>query len=104
MSKINKMPSRRFANMKKSAKRRGLEIEITLDDWKNMMEEAEYECTYCGDDVKESSGGSLDRVDNEVGYVKENVEVCCGNCNHMKRHLGVEEFIMHVKKIVEKVT
>lgn len=102
MKNKDEMPSRRFSNLKKSAKRRGVEVSITLVDYKKILTDGGYMCTYCGDDVTHSTGGSLDRVDNAVGYVIGNLLVCCGICNSMKNCMSSGEFVAHVNKICIK--
>jgi hypothetical protein len=54
-------------------------------------------CHYCGkaniDWHSRSQKSNLDRKDNTKGYTFENVVVCCGLCNFMKREwLSYEEF------------
>jgi hypothetical protein len=34
----------------------------------------------------------LDRVNNDIDYVEENLVPCCKNCNFAKRNMTVEEF------------
>lgn len=96
---VSRMPSNRFNNLRKSASRRGIDVDIDLCEYKSILENKNYLCEYCNDDVSGSSGGSLDRIDNDIGYLKGNLKVCCGNCNHMKRHLSEDEFIKHIRKI-----
>jgi len=94
-------PYPRFRNLLKSARRRGVELNIDIDDWKELMDD--YVCSYCGDDVSKETGGGLDRVDNNVGYEKDNLKVCCKICNSMKSTLSEEEFRNHIVKIYEKL-
>lgn len=59
-------------------------------------------CRYCGAEPsyeygqKRNNGkyiyNGIDRVDNNVGYVKENCVPCCGHCNYMKSAVPVEKF------------
>lgn len=41
----------------------------------------------------------IDRIDNTIGYTKDNCVSCCKTCNMMKRDLTVKEFLNHIKKI-----
>jgi hypothetical protein len=43
----------------------------------------------------------IDRVDNEIGYVRGNSAPCCTICNRMKRELSYSGFLNHVRKIYE---
>ncbi|SRR3989442_14024017 len=55
-------------------------------------------CSYCGDAPFEGCG-SIDRVDNNRGYVRENCVPSCGYCNTMKGSLTKEKFLSQVEKI-----
>lgn len=44
-------------------------------------------CFYCGDSLLEQTGISLDRIDNDEGYIVSNVLPCCGRCNQVRSNL-----------------
>lgn len=44
---------------------------------------------------------SVDRIDNSIGYTKDNCVACCGLCNRMKSDLTPEEFIAHTRAIAD---
>lgn len=46
----------------------------------------------------------LDRLDSSLGHIEGNVVPCCWDCNHMKGRRTVEEFVAHIKRIVEFFT
>ena len=52
-------------------------------------------CKYCNDKPIEHHG--IDRIDNNLGYVKGNVTSCCSYCNMYKNTMSVEEFISIIK-------
>lgn len=64
-------------------------------------------CVYCGALPKNKCnwGGTtrlyngLDRVDNEKGYIKNNVVSCCTLCNMGKNKLGKEDFLEWIKRV-----
>lgn len=67
-------------------------------------------CDYCGCEPAQQEKGrpgnngsctysGLDRKDNEVGYIPENVVPSCGTCNYAKRLLSVDEFLSHIDRI-----
>ena len=55
-------------------------------------------CKYCGQ-ANETEIRGLDRVDNEKGYLKENVVAACGICNRMKHVFHPEFFVDHCRVI-----
>ncbi len=76
-----------------SAKDRNYEISILLEDFKNIVEKP---CHYCGE-IEKRRG--IDRVNNLIGYTKENSIGCCKVCNVMKRTLSKSDFLNHIEKI-----
>lgn len=43
----------------------------------------------------------LDRIDSSGIHEKSNTVVCCKTCNYMKRHMPVDDFLTHIKRIYE---
>lgn len=77
---------------KQSASRRGKEFELTYEDFLSIFHQS---CTYCG----EADARGIDRVDNTLGYLKENCAPCCDRCNKMKWSFSKEDFLSHAIKI-----
>lgn len=75
------------------AKKAGLEITITLKDFKKITNQP---CVYCDEEERQRG---IDRVDNNKGYVIDNCASCCGKCNMMKMKQTKEEFLEHIEKI-----
>ncbi len=89
MKEIDKLPNIRFSHLKSDARRRGILLDLTLDQCKVLWSQP---CTYCNKDLSEAVGSSLDRLDNSVGYTLANVQSCCGDCNKIRgRNFTVEE-------------
>ena len=84
----------------KRSKRKGLDDYIDFNLFKEL---ANKNCTYCGDEpnncftdrlnknykVKYSG---IDRIDSNIGYIKNNVVPCCNKCNTAKSILSQNEF------------
>jgi len=79
------------------AKKAGYEMNITLEDFENITS---LPCKYCGENERQRG---IDRVDNNIGYLKENCVSCCGICNMMKMKLTKEKFLNHIKKIYKNI-
>jgi hypothetical protein len=81
----------RWECIQRSAKPKGLKIEITKEDVARMCVQL---CYYCGEDPGETGVTfGVDRVDNSVGYTVENSVTCCSVCNYAKKDLHVMDFI-----------
>ena len=89
----NSTPSGEYRIYKNVATRKGKEFLLSLEDFSQIKTKS---CIYCGED-KERRG--IDRIDNSLGYTRENSAPCCQICNYMKKNYSVEKFISHVKKI-----
>lgn len=90
-----------------SAKNRGLAFELTEDEFDLLIAA---DCHYCGrsrSKIREVSraGGAfvfngIDRKDNGLGYVTENVVTCCIICNRAKGVTPYGVFIAYLEQIV----
>lgn len=100
-------PSKRsvYSAYRYNAKKAERLFDITFNEF---VEITSKNCSYCGGKpqnrikTKEAEPyiyNGIDRVDNSLGYIKENCVPCCGKCNLMKRGMTVVEFISHIKKI-----
>ena len=84
-----------FVNMlisiyKSNAKKRKISYELSYDEFVSIINEP---CAYCGDanenilkkaKYEDFPYTGIDRVDNSLGYVKENTVPCCEFCNRAK--------------------
>lgn len=66
-------------------------------------------CEYCGESVnwtefnvlKHGSSVNFDRRDSNIGYVKENIVICCSPCNYIKhRFLTYEEMKIAMAAVI----
>lgn len=87
----------RFYSIKVNAIKRGKEFNLTKEYVVPMFRAP---CHYCGD-VTDSL--NLDRLNNALGYVIGNVVPCCYRCNTIKNTMGVNEMVIHIKKIINRM-
>jgi hypothetical protein len=76
----SKTSKQRFVLAKSSAVSRGKVWELTLDQYEKLINQP---CCYCQDRMCAPVvyGKGLDRIDNLIGYIIENVQPCCTACN-----------------------
>lgn len=80
----------RWMRSKYNAKKRGKIWDINLELFTELMS---LPCTYCNESVAEETGSSLDRKDNDLGYLSDNVVTCCKLCNRIRsKSMSSEEF------------
>jgi hypothetical protein len=95
-----------FSRYKSSARDRGHEFSLTLEEFTKVIEGA---CVYCG--VGHSIEhkrvrttylhNGADRVDSKQGYVSGNVVSCCLTCNYAKNKLSLEKFQEWITRIAD---
>lgn len=90
---------------KKSAQVKNLAFDLTIDDFKILLDGM---CHYCGEPptrVSRSTSGAtylyngIDRQNNMLGYVSANCVSCCSDCNYFKRARSEEEFLGKIARI-----
>jgi hypothetical protein len=97
----------RFHGLKDRAKRSGLEVNITLDDLKNLWNKQEGKCAISGIQMTYIFGKgrvptniSVDRINSLEGYTKTNIQLVCMAVNQMKSDLSITELVYFCEHIV----
>lgn len=81
-----------------NAKARDREFSLTLEEFSAFWQKP---CHFCNEPI---STIGLDRKDNSLGYVVNNVIPCCFQCNFLKGKTSYTEFIGHCAKIARHLT
>lgn len=89
-------PEIRFESLKKSAMSRKKEVNLTYEDYLDIIS---LPCVYCG--TLTLSGGGVDRVNSKKGYNINNCVSCCYICNSLKYFLNVEVFLKQCAKVAK---
>jgi|688.fasta_scaffold848642_1 hypothetical protein len=89
----HKQPKTRYNVYKRGALRRGYSFNITIEQFNTFWDTS---CHYCNEPIK---GIGIDRIDNTIGYVHDNLISCCTLCNFMKHNTNYKEFIDRCIKI-----
>jgi hypothetical protein len=93
-----------FNKFKMSATHRSLEWEITIEDVALILFEQFSRCALSGVEISAKGDlktitASIDRIDNSIGYTKENIQLVHKKINMMRGTLTVEEFIDFCKSV-----
>jgi len=76
-----KIPEYQYWQIRSNAKRRNIELDLTLDTYKSKRK---LPCHYCGKQLEET-GSCIDRLDNSIRvYNDTNTVPCCHICNYLK--------------------
>lgn len=92
--------NRRYSKYLNGARKRRLQFDISKSEFDFITKQP---CVYCGEYafIYQSKGiNGIDRVDSKIGYVKGNIVPCCVICNRMKLDYDKEEWINHMKLIL----
>ena len=88
----------KFKYYSRIAKERGIKFLLTEEQFLSFWQKP---CRYCGSEIKTIG---LDRFDNKSGYTIDNAVPCCTTCNKMKLTLEYNDWIFHIKKIINNVS
>jgi len=93
-----------YTKCKNSAKKKDIFFDLTFEEFKFFTKI--HNCIYCDSLIDWNTSKdryNLDRKDNSIGYIKNNLVVCCWFCNNLKSNLlNYEEFILF-KPILIKI-
>jgi len=79
----------------KGAKQRNLDFKLTKTEFNELIIQ---ECFYCNYH-KSGEVNGIDRINNDKGYITENVVTCCQTCNTLKGASHPQEFIDKIMAI-----
>lgn len=93
------MPKVRWTNSRSGAKKRDLEWAIDYEDYVALIVQV---CFYCQGALDECGAG-LDRKDNDLGYMVDNVVPCCSLCNYMKSDMLSYEQMVRLSPVLQEL-
>jgi hypothetical protein len=80
------------------AKNKNIEWSLTKEQFIEITNKV---CYLCGKKTDNNHKNGIDRIDNNQGYVAENVKPCCGECNYMKKNYNIDELFVKFKMIYD---
>jgi hypothetical protein len=79
----------KFLQAKADVKAREMEFKLTYEFLIELWNKG---CYYCKNNLLKETGISADRINNDIGYLPNNVLPCCGRCNKIRGdNLTVDE-------------
>jgi hypothetical protein len=90
------------------SRKHNLEFNITMDDIYNMIVKQDFKCNLTKIDLTFEMGSgrvqtnmSLDKINPNLGYTKDNIQIVCAAVNMMKSNLSNDELYNFCEKILE---
>lgn len=85
------------------ATRKGLAFDITVDDIvvPDRCPYLNIQLTICTDGIVKDDTASIDRIDNEKGYVKGNIRIISFRANKMKSNLNAADLIHFANAVLK---
>jgi hypothetical protein len=91
------------SSTKREKRKRICVFDITLEDVKNRVQLQNNKCIYTGREFvyayNESDKPSIDRIDSNKGYTKDNIQMVTTRANAMKNDMTHEEFLKLIEDI-----
>lgn len=100
--KYDRKPVGIWRILKQNSKVRNRVFELDLDDFISWYESQEKVCAYCAKPPKESKRLEIDRKDNGLGYLIENMALACEDCNDVKGKVLTFDEMKIVGEVVMK--
>ena len=91
------LPRDKYNRYIRRAETDGYDFDISFEVFKKLVEA---DCYYCGLKRGKNLNG-IDRVDNDVGYLEENIVTACKICNNMKNTYNEATFILMCAHIAD---
>lgn len=95
---------------KQRAKYASLDWSLTTEEFNKLIID---NCSYCGQSpsniMKNAHNNGnftyngIDRVNNQLGYIQNNVISCCTICNRAKGEMSYEDFILWIKRLTRNI-
>jgi hypothetical protein len=80
----------------KAINRMKVDFEITEEEFNELVNN---KCYLCRKENNSFHQNGIDRIDNNIGYIKSNIKACCGNCNYMKNKFDLKKLLAKMLSI-----
>jgi len=107
-----KTPRGFFVGLRARAKRRGIKVEISPEEFVAWFNSQELRCYYCDNrlefpvleprKVQGLHDLVVDRKDNSIGYTIDNIVLACSRCNIVKGSWFTEKQMLKIGQIIHE--
>ncbi len=96
------VPGKVLSKLKRDAQTRGISFDITIEDINEKYEQQDMRCALSGIPILFGLNASVDRIDSDKDYTKDNIQIVLNVINIMKRDIPEDLFILLCKNIAER--
>jgi len=99
VSDYDKTLLRRFKEAARRAKERKLNWELSIEEFSFIIDKP---CYYCDNKIggPVNKGSGIDRIDNNLGYISNNILSCCESCNVIRSNILTVDEMREVAKLI----
>ncbi|NCB96275.1 MAG: hypothetical protein EOM35_07475 [Negativicutes bacterium] len=98
--KVGELNLARYTRLRRSAEKRGIKFEVSLEYLGNLFERQMHRCAITGDYIETIRNASLDRINSAEGYTKSNVQWTTYQANVSKHVMSMPELYKFCKKVL----
>ena len=98
--KIGELSLTRFTKLKRSAEKRGICFDVSMEYLWNLFENQKHRCAITGDLITCFKHASLDRINSNEGYTEGNVQWVTYRANISKHTMTMNELYEFCKKVL----
>lgn len=99
--KYMQTPKGIYSILKDNSKKRNKPFTLTVEEFTDWYLNKEKKCFYCKKQTAEWEGRlEIERVNNDEGYVLDNMELACSDCNGVKGNILSEEEMLLIGDLV----
>lgn len=88
-----------ISDYRRRALKKQLDFVLTPDNYNSIIKN---DCFMCGKKTDQQNQNGIDRMDNTKGYILENVNACCCECNLIKKDYVYDDLINKIMLIYKK--
>lgn len=99
--KIGELKLTQYTRIKRSAEKRNIEFNVSLEDLWNLFISQKQICAITGDFIETINSASLDRIDSTLWYINGNVQWVTYQANVSKHIMNMSELYEFCKKVLK---
>jgi len=104
--------NRLYDTYRRRANKKHFDFDLSKEEFREITSK---NCYYCGIEPYQKAPSTpkkdygfytyngIDRIDSSMGYTKENIVPCCGQCNVAKNNYTQQEFFDWAKRVIKKI-